>query len=71
MNSLAMNFYLAVKKNPHFSALKFEYFAISFYRALLLKEINTVQKWPWPLNPPNTIYLGIFALFSSIQAFII
>lgn len=39
MNSLAMNFYLSVKKNPHFSALKFEYFAISFYRALLLKEI--------------------------------
>lgn len=50
---------------------EFGYFLYVLFRALLLKEINTVQKWPWPLNPPNTIYLGIFALFSSIQASII
>lgn len=39
MMSLAITYHFVKKKNIYFS---FEYFAIYFYRALLLKEVNIV-----------------------------
>ena len=44
MICLAINFHLAMKK-LFILALKFDYFAISQYRDLHLKEFNMVEKW--------------------------
>lgn len=49
---LAIN-YILVKKIPYILVLTF-YFSLSVYRALLLKYIILVQKWPRPFSFLNS-----------------
>lgn len=41
------------EKKSYFSVLKFKYFSLSLYKALLLKEIKIVYKWLRLSNPPK------------------
>lgn len=54
MIKLTINFSL-VKKKSKYLCLKIWIFPISLLRALPLKKINIVFKWPRPLSPLNMV----------------
>lgn len=63
---LAMNNYFE-RKNAKYFRFRIWFIVIFLYKALLLKEINIVQKWPWQYSSLNSIIQWKEILFCDWQ----